>query len=217
MEEPSTVPRRGDSAKRVLDVVVAAIALIALSPLLVIVALWILSASGSPVLFRQERLGRDEVPFVMLKFRTMTTGNDDTVHRDYVTRLLTEEQPPDGGQAGLYKLANDPRVTAPGRFLRKTSLDELPQLFNVLRGEMSLVGPRPVLDWEASHFTAQQRKRFSVKPGVTGLWQVSGRSALTMQEALELDVLYAETRSFGLDLKILVRTVPVLMGRSHAR
>jgi lipopolysaccharide/colanic/teichoic acid biosynthesis glycosyltransferase len=116
--------------------------------------------------------------------------------------------PADGRR--LYKLEADPRVTRIGAFLRKTSLDELPQLFNVLRGEMSLVGPRPVLPWEAEMFAERYKRRFSVKPGITGLWQVSGRSRLSMQEALDLDIEYVARRSFALDLQILFRTIPAV-------
>lgn len=146
----------------------------------------------------------------MLKLRTMYVGNDDRVHRDYVTGMLVAEQAVGAGNGALFKLVDDPRVTPLGAWLRRSSLDELPQLINVLRGEMSLVGPRPVLPWEAQVFGEAYRQRFAVKPGITGLWQVSGRSRLSMRRALELDVEYALRRSLVLDLTILARTVPAL-------
>jgi lipopolysaccharide/colanic/teichoic acid biosynthesis glycosyltransferase len=167
--------------------------------------------SPGPALFRQERLGRDRRPFTMLKLRTMSVGNDDQIHRDYVTNLLSDDEPQACEGNGLFKLDNDPRVTRLGSWLRRTSLDELPQLFNVLSGEMSLVGPRPVLPWEAEMFRETERLRFKVKPGITGLWQVRGRSKLSMRQALELDVEYVRTRSFWLDVIILLCTVPALL------
>jgi lipopolysaccharide/colanic/teichoic acid biosynthesis glycosyltransferase len=139
--------------------------------------------------------------------------NNDQIHREYVTSLLSNEQPSAGGRRGLYKLETDPRITPVGGWLRRSSLDELPQLFNVLSGEMSLVGPRPVLAWEAEMFGDPAQRRFEVKPGITGLWQVRGRSRLSYNEALALDVEYVQSRSLKLDLKILAGTVPALFRR----
>ena len=204
-------------AKRVLDVGVASIALVVTAPLLLVVAVAVAVTSRGGPLFRQTRVGKDERPFVMLKFRTMRAGSDDRMHRDYVRRLLSEEVAPVGGPGGLYKLGDDPRVTPVGRFLRRSSLDELPQLVNVLRGEMSLVGPRPVLPWEAQLVSPRHRARFGVLPGMTGMWQTSGRSRVPMREAFELDVRYVEERSLRLDLLILLRTVPAVLGRGGAR
>jgi lipopolysaccharide/colanic/teichoic acid biosynthesis glycosyltransferase len=198
-------------SKRALDVLVSGAAIVLLAPLLVALCMLVRASSPGPALFRQERLGRNLRPFTLLKLRTMYTGNDDRVHRAYVTSLLWDERPEPGGGAGLYKLAGDRRVTRLGRFLRRTSLDELPQFLNVLGGQMSLVGPRPVLVWEADMFSEADRQRFHVKPGLTGLWQVSGRSRLTMRDALRLDVEYVQRWSLGLDLQILVRTVPALL------
>jgi len=147
----------------------------------------------------------------MLKFRTMYINNDDRVHRQYVSSLLTGAQAPAGGSRGFYKLEDDPRITRAGAWLRRLSLDELPQLFNVLKGEMSLVGPRPVLAWEAEMFDAGHLPRFEVKPGITGLWQVRGRSQLSYRDALDLDVEYARRHSITLDLAILAGTIPALM------
>lgn len=152
----------------------------------------------------------------MYKFRTMRTGCDDRAHREYVAALLSE--PALAGHAGgVYKLADDPRVTRLGRWLRETSIDELPQLINVLKGEMALVGPRPVLPWEAELFGPEHDARFDVPPGITGLWQCSGRNTLTMSQALDLDVEYVRRRSLHLDLAILLRTVPCVLGRVGVR
>jgi lipopolysaccharide/colanic/teichoic acid biosynthesis glycosyltransferase len=146
----------------------------------------------------------------------MYVNNDDQIHRRYVTSLLSDNHAPTGGQNGLYKLENDPRITPVGAWLRRLSLDELPQLFNVLKGEMSLVGPRPVLAWEAEMFQEHDRRRFEVKPGITGLWQISGRSRLPYREQLALDVEYVRRRSLAFDLAILVRTIPALLRRGSA-
>jgi lipopolysaccharide/colanic/teichoic acid biosynthesis glycosyltransferase len=167
--------------------------------------------SPGGALFQQVRVGHRQSPFVMLKFRTMYQGLDDAIHRAYVTAMLVGPSTPADAERGIYKLTRDPRVTGLGRFLRKTSLDELPQLLNVLRGEMSLVGPRPVLPWEAELFEPRHRVRFAVKPGITGLWQVTGRNALTMQQALDLDVEYVCRCTTLVDLAILIRTIPTVL------
>ena len=198
------------AAKRALDLFGSLAGIIVLSPLLVLLWCLVRWTSPGPALYQQERLGRDRRPFTLLKFRTMYVNNDDQIHRKYVTSLLSEDEAPTGGQRGLYKLENDPRITAIGAWLRRFSLDELPQLFNVLGGKMSLVGPRPVLDWEAEMFRASDQRRFEVKPGITGLWQVSGRSRLSYKEQLDLDVEYVCRRSFALDLAILAGTIPAL-------
>jgi lipopolysaccharide/colanic/teichoic acid biosynthesis glycosyltransferase len=201
--------------KRCLDLVLAGAALIVLAPLLAVLALAVRFTSPGPVIFSQRRLGRDERPFTMYKFRSMTAGNSDAIHRAYVSRMLTAGQTagPAAGQAaepGLFKLEHDPRVTRLGAWLRRTSLDELPQLVNVIRGDMSLVGPRPVLAWEAELFSDAARARFRTRPGLTGLWQVSGRARLSMPQALELDVEYVRRQSLWLDLTILARTLPAM-------
>jgi lipopolysaccharide/colanic/teichoic acid biosynthesis glycosyltransferase len=213
----TTAPRRvPEAAKRTLDIVLSLALIIAVAPLLLLLCLLVRLTSAGPAVFRQKRLGRDEEPFTLLKLRTMHTDNDDLIHRDYVTSLLSAGQIATAGESGLFKLAADPRITPLGTWLRRTSLDELPQLFNVLRGEMSLVGPRPVLAWEAQMFEEAHQQRFAVKPGITGLWQVSGRSRLSMRKALELDVEYVIRRSFMFDLAILLRTVPAVF-RGGAR
>ena len=196
--------------KRGLDVILALAVLVLTSALLLAVAVLVRATSPGPALFRQTRVGRDGVPFTMLKFRTMRDGCDDTVHRDYVTRLLAgnAEQ-----HEGLYKLGDDPRVTRVGRVLRRLSIDELPQLINVLTGDMALVGPRPALPFECELFPEWAAPRYRVPPGLTGLWQVSGRNRLTMVEGLRLDIEYVDQRGFRTDLLILLRTIPVVLGR----
>ena len=199
-----------EAAIRTVDIVVSLFALLLLGMLLVFLVLVVRLTSQGPALYRQDRLGRRKRTFTLMKLRTMYVNNDDRIHREYVTGLLTSDQPVTGGQGGLFKLERDPRITPVGKWLRKTSLDELPQFFNVLKGEMSLVGPRPVLAWEAELFSSAHQERFKVKPGLTGLWQVSGRSRLPMQEALDLDTEYVRRRSLPLDLKILLLTLPAL-------
>jgi lipopolysaccharide/colanic/teichoic acid biosynthesis glycosyltransferase len=197
--------------KRLFDATVAGFVLAVLLPLFAVLALLVVSTSRGSPLYRQVRIGRGSRPFVMYKFRTMRTGTTDEVHRAYVRRLLTDEQPPVGGARGLYKLEADPRVTRVGRLLRRTSLDELPQLWNVFVGDMSLVGPRPALPYEAELFSATHCERFLVPPGLTGLWQVSGRSKLPMRAGLDLDVEYVHRQSFRLDLVILIKTLPAVL------
>lgn len=207
--------------KRALDVVLSATLLIVGSPFLIAIWVAIRLTSPGPAIFRQARLGRDQRPFTMFKFRTMRYGCDDEIHRAYVSQQLGEsidrsEDAAPPGPTQFYKLASDPRVTPLGNWLRRSSLDELPQLVNVLLGEMSLVGPRPVLAWEAKLFDETELLRFVVAPGMTGLWQVSGRSRLPMRKALELDVEYVARQSMAFDLMLLARTVPALLRRGAA-
>jgi lipopolysaccharide/colanic/teichoic acid biosynthesis glycosyltransferase len=216
-EDVHEIALRTPLSKRALDLVVASLCLILASPLLVVVAVMVRLTSPGPALFRQTRLGRGQKPFVLYKFRTMYTGCADDVHREYVVQLLTLDQPLTGGRQGLYKLDKDPRITKVGRLLRRTSIDELPQLLNVIRGDMSLVGPRPALPWESELIGPVHSRRFLVSPGLTGLWQVSGRNSLTMREGLDLDIEYVEEQSFTLDLSILARTVPVVVSTRGAR
>jgi lipopolysaccharide/colanic/teichoic acid biosynthesis glycosyltransferase/acetyltransferase-like isoleucine patch superfamily enzyme len=196
---------------RAVDLVLASLLLVVLSPLLLAAYLAVRLDSPGAGIFRQERVGLGGRTFTMLKFRTMRSGCSHESHRDYVTRLMVGQAEP---VDGLYKLDCDPRVTRVGALLRRASIDELPQLVNVLRGTMSLVGPRPALPWEVELFPAWARTRFSVRPGITGLWQVSGRSRLTMTEGLRLDVEYVEHRGFWIDIRILLRTPLALVTRS---
>jgi lipopolysaccharide/colanic/teichoic acid biosynthesis glycosyltransferase len=221
----STWPDTGSGGKvhsiwrhigRLLDVVIASVTLIIFAPLFIVITALVRATSPGPALFRQARIGYLTDPFVMFKFRTMYDNSDDAIHREYVTRMLTGENGVVGGPGGLFKLDGDPRITRIGNFLRRSSLDELPQLFNVLRGEMSLVGPRPALPWEIESYKGYHYVRFQVKPGMTGLWQVCGRSKLTMNTALDIDVKYVLSWSLGLDLWILAMTIPALL-RGGAR
>jgi len=186
--------------KRIADRVAAAILLVLFSPVLAAIALWILLDGGRPILLAQGRAGKGGKPFRMLKFRTMVPNAIE------LARELTDD--PFG------VVPNDPRVTTPGRFLRRTSLDELPQLWNVLRGEMSLVGPRPDLVEQAANYTAHDRRRLTVEPGITGWSQVNGREEIPWPERIEQDLWYIEHWSLALDAKILLRTV-IQLGRAE--
>lgn len=199
---------------RALDVVLAAGLLVLALPLLAVAALAIALDSPGPVLFRQRRLGRDQRPFTMLKLRTMRADADPARHRDYVHQLIeTAAEAPSTSSSALFKLATDDRITRVGRVLRRTSIDELPQMWNVLCGGMSLVGPRPVLAYEVEKYPRWYLRRFAVRPGLTGLWQVSGRNERTYEEMIVLDIAYAEGRSLSLDLVILIKTVGVVLRR----
>jgi len=201
---PVVAPRGGPwmAVKRAIDVIGSALGLVLLSPLFLALAVAVVLDSGRPVLFRQVRLARGLREFRVLKFRTMKLGATSEMHKEYVKKLATGE----ADERGLKKLTGDPRVTRVGRFLRKTSLDELPQLVNVLLGNMSLVGPRPALEYELEHYQERHFERFAVKPGMTGLWQVSGRNELGFTEMLDLDAEYARSSNLLTDLKILVKT-----------
>jgi lipopolysaccharide/colanic/teichoic acid biosynthesis glycosyltransferase len=196
--------------KQVMDIVGSLLILILCTPLFVMIALAIKVSSKGPVLFRQQRVGQYGQHFTLLKFRSMRMGNDDSLHKEYVTQLIAgkaEHKPFNGNGEGVYKLTKDTRVTRVGKILRKTSLDELPQLVNVLRGDMSLVGPRPSIPYElAAYQTWHRRRVLEVKPGITGLWQVYGRNRLRFDEMVRLDLQYAKSWSPWLDLKIIMRT-----------
>jgi lipopolysaccharide/colanic/teichoic acid biosynthesis glycosyltransferase len=173
------------AAKRTLDVLVASIAILLILPVVAVVALLVRTSSPGPVLFRQQRVGLDGKRFEFYKFRTMYYGGDDSAHRTYYQQLVDGSARPVGRS---YKLEDDPRVTPIGRILRRYSFDEFPQLFNVLRGDMSLVGPRPPIPYEVELYTDREWQRMVVRPGITGLWQVSGRSNLDFQQMIELDL-----------------------------
>lgn len=195
--------------KRVIDILLSLGVLIALAPLLVVVAAVIKATSRGPVLFRQLRCGEHGRPFVFLKFRSMYVNNDAEIHREWFRQFISGEAKKYGTDknGGVFKMVSDPRVTRIGRILRKTSIDELPQLINVLKGDMSLVGPRPPIPYEVDGYEVWHRRRvLSAKPGMTGLWQVSGRSRVTFDEMVRLDIEYARNWSLWLDLKILMRT-----------
>lgn len=197
--------------KRAIDVVAAALGLLLLSPVLLLIAAAVRLESPGPALFRQTRVGKDGLPFTFYKFRTMTDGNDPTIHQRYVKSLITRPSETLKGDTGSFKLENDPRVTKLGRLLRCSSVDELPQLLNVFLGDMSLVGPRPPIAYEVELYSDRARRRLECKPGITGLWQVSGRCRTTFEEMVELDIEYIERWSLVLDVKILVRTLPAVV------
>jgi len=203
-----------DVAKRTMDLLASAALLAALAPLMLLIATLIKLKSRGPVLFKQLRVGQRAQPFHMLKFRSMHVNNDDRIHQAFVSDLIKAATP----ASGVFKIVDDPRVTPIGRFLRKTSLDELPQLWNVVRGEMSLVGPRPPLPYEVRQYKTWHRRRvLEAKPGITGLWQVKGRSRTTFDEMVRLDLRYARTRSFWMDVKILLATpAAVISGKGAA-
>jgi exopolysaccharide biosynthesis polyprenyl glycosylphosphotransferase len=208
-----------DSAKRVLDVVASLVLLFLLAPVFAIIAVLVKLKSPGPVFFRQERVGHGMKPFSMLKFRTMHVDADHGLHHRFVSSFIKSGAlAQDAGRNGMFKLTNDPRVTRFGRILRKTSLDELPQLWNVLRGEMSLVGPRPPLRYEVEQYQLWHCRRvLEAKPGVTGLWQVKGRSKTTFDDMVRLDLRYAKARSFWTDIKILLATpAAVIAGKGAA-
>jgi lipopolysaccharide/colanic/teichoic acid biosynthesis glycosyltransferase len=196
--------------KRLMDITGSSALLMACLPLFVVIALLIKASSRGPVLFRQQRVGHYGRCFTFLKFRSMYMDNDSSAHKEYVTRLINgvaEQKPTNGNGQGVYKLVNDRRITRVGKFLRQSSLDELPQLLNVLRGEMSLVGPRPSIPYEVAAYQTWHRRRvLEVKPGMTGLWQVMGRNRIKFDEMVRLDLQYAKQWSPWLDLKILFHT-----------
>jgi lipopolysaccharide/colanic/teichoic acid biosynthesis glycosyltransferase len=206
--------------KRSVDFVGSSMMLILLAPLFLVIALAIKLSSRGPVFYRQQRVGRYGQTFTFLKFRSMFVNNDSNVHKDFVTRLIAskaaETAPKETGE-GVYKLTNDKRITRVGRVLRRTSLDELPQFINVMKGEMSLVGPRPPIPYELAAYQTWHRHRLlAVKPGITGLWQVMGRSSVRFDEMVRLDLRYASTWTPWLDLKILMRTPGAVIRGSGA-
>jgi lipopolysaccharide/colanic/teichoic acid biosynthesis glycosyltransferase len=218
-EDSQRLPR---IIKRIIDVLGSMLALLLLSPVFLLVAVAIKLTSRGPVLFRQPRVGQYGALFTLLKFRSMCVNNDDGNHRQYVAQLIAgraEKQTCKGDdetREGVYKLTSDSRITAVGAFLRRLSLDELPQFLNVLNGEMSLVGPRPSLSYEVAAYDLWHRRRLlEAKPGITGLWQVNGRNRIKFDEMVRLDLAYARTWSPWLDIKILLRTPRAVLEGAH--
>jgi len=206
--------------KRVFDIVGSATLIVPALPLMAIVAAAIALTSPGPVIFRQRRLGKGCTPFVFYKFRSMLMNVDDSIHREFVTSLILgqhEQINQQDAATPFYKIKSDPRLTPMGGFLRRTSLDELPQLFNVLKGDMSLVGPRPPLPYEAEKYQSWHLRRIlEIKPGITGLWQVEGRSRVSFDEMVRMDLRYTRDWSLLLDVKILTKTVLVVLRRDGA-
>ncbi|HEY6866004.1 MAG TPA: sugar transferase [Candidatus Eisenbacteria bacterium] len=210
--EPVALPGRGKTfylrgGKRVLDLAGAAVAIVLSAPILILAAILVKLESRGPVLYRSKRVGRGGKSFTFYKLRSMVNGAD--LNRHHLFHLNETDGP-------VFKIARDPRVTRVGRFLRTTSIDELPQLINVLRGEMSLVGPRPPLAEEVAQYEPWQFRRLEVRPGLTCLWQISGRSRIGFQEWMRLDLEYIRRQSFWLDVKILIRTIPAVLSREGA-
>jgi lipopolysaccharide/colanic/teichoic acid biosynthesis glycosyltransferase len=213
------------ACKRCADLCLAALVLLLLLPLLLLIALLVKIDSSGPVLFTHERVGAKRVQvggeavwvvgnFRMHKFRSMFQGANSAMHEAYIRDFVEGRVQPNEGPGGKFKLTNDPRVTRIGRVLRRTSLDELPQLFNVLKGEMSLVGPRPVPPYEVACYRPGDHKRLAAIPGITGLWQVNGRCQVSFEEMIHMDLEYIRNASLWLDLEILLLTIPaVLFGR----
>jgi lipopolysaccharide/colanic/teichoic acid biosynthesis glycosyltransferase len=212
-------PKKGTLwIKRTMDIVGSLGALAVCSPLLITIAAAVKLTSKGPVIFKQQRVGQYGRRFTFLKFRSMYTQNDPKVHQEYVTRLIRGDNgaEPKRGEA-VFKLTNDPRITPLGRFLRRTSLDELPQFLNVLLGDMSLVGPRPPITYEFSSYDIWHKRRLlAVKPGITGLWQVTARSRVGFADMVRLDLKYAHSHSLWLDLKILLHTPLAVLGGDGA-
>ena len=199
-------------AKRILDITVTLLLLPVLCLVMALIALLIRLDSEGPIFFRQKRLGQNGSEFEFLKFRSMYVNNDDAAHRNAIEQFMQ------GGRINTsahtsnhYKIVADGRITRVGKFLRKSSLDELPQFFNVLRGEMSLVGPRPALSYEVEFYSLHDRLRLTGKPGLTGIWQVYGRSRVPFKEMVEMDLTYLREQSLLLDLKLILLTVPVML------
>jgi lipopolysaccharide/colanic/teichoic acid biosynthesis glycosyltransferase len=219
------LPKRDDSRKtfrimkRAMDILGSLLALALGSPIFVVLALAIKLTSKGPVFYRQQRVGRYGVPFSFLKFRSMYVNNDCSTHKAYVQKLIAgvaEKHSSCEDEEGVYKLTRDPRVTTVGVLLRRSSLDELPQFINVLKGDMSLVGPRPPIDYEVEEYDLWHRRRLmEAKPGITGLWQVNGRNRVAFDEMVRLDLRYAKAWSPWLDLKILWRTPKAMVEGAH--
>jgi len=201
--------------KRILDIIFTLLILIPLCIVIVIVAVFIRLDSAGPIFFRQKRVGQNGVEFNILKFRSMYVNSDDSRHREAITKYMNGQKLGESTTGDLsYKVVDDPRVTRVGRFLRKTSIDELPQFFNVLRGEMTLVGPRPPLSYEVDLYSSRDMLRLSGKPGLTGPWQVYGRSRVSFQAMVEMDIAYLQRQTLLEDLKLIALTVPVMIHRN---
>ena len=198
--------------KRALDVLLSGLAMLVLSPALAVIALLVRRSSPGPIFFVQERIGKNGIPFKFYKFRTMVHNSDDAIHRQFAAMFInggSDTEKKDSGK--VFKMTNDPRVTAIGRWLRKTSLDELPQLWNILKGEMTIVGPRPPIAYELDHYLPWHHERLRVTPGLTGLWQVSGRSNVPFEEMVRLDIHYINSWTILEDVRIILKTIPVVL------
>jgi len=204
----------GGAVKRAVDILGAGAMLLVLSPVFLVLALLVKRSSAGPVFFVQERLGRNGRPFKFYKFRSMRHDSDDAIHRQFAAMFINGDEDGCRAQNGgkdLFKIEEDPRVTAIGSWMRRTSLDELPQLYNILIGDMTLVGPRPPIAYEIENYQPWHLERLKVTPGLTGLWQVMGRSKVSFDEMVHLDLHYINHWSLALDVEIVLRTVPVVL------
>jgi lipopolysaccharide/colanic/teichoic acid biosynthesis glycosyltransferase len=199
----------GLEIKRGIDLVVGIILLVVLSPFFLIIAIWIRLDSSGPVIYKHSRIGWNGRPFYLYKFRSMTAGGDDAGYMDYLKQLIQSEEQGEG--IPYRKMSGDSRITRAGSFLRKFYLDEIPQLWNIIKGEMSLVGPRPHIQFEVDHYTPQQRQRLVVRPGATGLWQVEGKADCTFSELIDLDLQYIENWNLALDGEIMLKTLLLMV------
>ncbi|NUN94698.1 MAG: sugar transferase [Candidatus Omnitrophica bacterium] len=199
--------------KRVLDLVVASAMLMVLGIPMIIVAILIKLDSRGSVFFKQTRMGREFRPFPMFKFRSMRVDADAKRHEEFMKKVIQEGQGEVDQETGkpVFKEKDDPRITRVGRFIRRYSIDELPQIFNVLRGEMSIVGPRPPVPYEVAMYREHHLPRMSAKPGITGVWQVSGRNAVSFDDMVLMDITYMENWSILTDIKIILQTIPVVL------
>lgn len=204
-----------EAFKSALDYIIACIALVLLAPVFAVIAVAIRVDSDGPAIFRQRRVGKDGRQFVFLKFRTMRVESDDSIHRAAFKRFFDARSLNEAGVSS-FKVADDPRITRVGRLLRSTSLDELPQLVNVLKGEMSLVGPRPPIPYETTMYEKRHWARLAVRPGITGLWQANGRGEVPFEEMVRMDLDYVTRRSLALDVKILILTFGAVLSRRGA-
>ena len=205
------------AVKRGIDILGSLAAILLFSPIFAVLAILVKFSSNGPVLFRQTRVGQFGKKFTFLKFRSMRVNNDASIHKDFVTKFIAGKSEKAGGEGTVFKITKDPRVTPIGRFIRRTSLDELPQFFNVLLGDMSLVGPRPPLPYEFECYDVWHRTRvFEVRPGITGLWQVNGRSKTNFDDMVRLDLQYARTWTVWMDIKILAKTPKAVLGGEGA-
>jgi exopolysaccharide biosynthesis polyprenyl glycosylphosphotransferase len=206
--------------KRISDIVISLLAIVSSAPLWIVISILVKLDSRGSVLFRQERVGMDGRIFLCYKFRTMFSDADENLHREAYRQNIEGTEAANAGddeKPVFGKVKNDPRVTKIGKFLRRTSLDELPQFLNVLRGEMSVVGARPPIPYEVVEYDLKHRRRLDMKPGITGLWQVSGRNRLTFEEMVKIDLYYIENWSLWLDLKIILLTLPAILRGDGAR
>ncbi len=202
--------------KRAMDVVLGTLVVVVLAPVLGLIALLIRLDSPGPVIFRQTRIGRFGRPFTCFKFRTMYQDADESVHRAYIEAYAQGRAAANGDAERPFKLVRDPRVTPLGHFLRRTSLDELPQFFNVIRGDMSLVGPRPDVPYSVALYKDWHKLRLAARPGITGLWQVRGRGRVSYDEGMRLDLEYVQQQSLWLDVHILLNTLPAVLSMKGA-